>query len=117
MEAWANNMSRIYGAAAGVIGLEKTARKNHSETVEKHIDAIEKNWKSIATFLKVELPSSEYISSLLKKLGIPMMPDQLGVDRKMLIDSFIAAKELRQRYGLFQLLFDLGVLDEYAMSI
>ena len=118
LDSWEKNMIRAYGAAAtGVIELEKAAHKNTPAEVEKRIDFLEGNWDMIITTIKAALPSSKVISALLKQLGIPESPSLIGVDDQILVDSIIAAKELRQRYGLLQMLFDLGIIEELAIEI
>ena len=49
---------------------------------------------------------------LLKDVGAIYSPKELGVDRELFRDSLIVAKEIRKRYGIMQLLDDLGMLEE-----
>lgn len=46
-----------------------------------------------------------------------MKESQLGIDRELFIKSFIAAKDIRRRYGVLQLLEDIGKLEEAAEAI
>ncbi|MCI2200049.1 MAG: sn-glycerol-1-phosphate dehydrogenase, partial [Clostridium sp.] len=54
----------------------------------------------------------ENIIGTLKKCGAVWNPRDIGIDRELFIKSFAAAKDMRKRYGIFQLLEDIGKLDE-----
>ena len=47
-------------------------------------------------------------------LDAPTNPLELGIDRGMVADSIMVAKEVRNRYTLLQLLWDLGLLEDMA---
>ncbi len=111
---WEEEIRGAYGPAAeGVIELEKTAGKNDPAKVLQRIDAMEAHWEEICGLLKA-LPSSEYVEGLLRDLQSPALPGDIDVDRKMLKNTFLYCKEVRARYTIWQLLWDLGVLDEIS---
>ncbi|MCB6603919.1 sn-glycerol-1-phosphate dehydrogenase, partial [Erysipelatoclostridium ramosum] len=51
--------------------------------------------------------------AILKSVEAPYCPEQIDIDEAMAKDSVILAKEVRVRYGLLQLLWDLGLLEDY----
>ena len=57
------------------------------------------------------------LEGILGDLEAPVSPAQLEIDRYMVKDSVMVAKEVRNRYTLLQLLWDLGILEEMAEEI
>jgi glycerol-1-phosphate dehydrogenase [NAD(P)+] len=105
---------RFEGAADGVIALEKKAGKNNIEAGLQRIDVIESKWNEIKKVINEEMPSAEYVTDLLKSVNSPYRPEQVGIDEQLTHDAVILAKEVRVRYGLLQMLWDLGKQEEYA---
>ena len=105
---------RFEGAAAGVLALEKKTGKNNIEKALKRIDLIEETWPDIKAVIEQELPQPEEVSAILKSVEAPYCPEQIDIDEAMAKDSVILAKEVRVRYGLLQLLWDLGLLEDYS---
>ncbi len=115
--AWEETMHRVYGPAApGVIEMEYKAKKNDCAGRLARIDAIETNWQQIEALLKA-LPSSESIMRILKGLSSPCLPGEIGVDKQLLKDTFMYCKEIRARYTILQLLWDLGLLDSISDAV
>ena len=54
---------------------------------------------------------------MLKHLGAPYEPWQLGVDDQMFQNSILFAKDLRNRYGLLQILYDTQLNHSFADAI
>lgn len=115
--AWENTMREIYGEAAdGVIDMEKKAHKNDTEGRLVRLDTIEKNWDAICEQLK-NLPSAEYVKELLEGLGVPADPTLIDVDHDTLKNTMMYCKEVRPRYTLFQLMWDLDILDKVSDDV
>ena len=74
------------------------------------IDAIQSHWEEI-TALLAELPGSAEVMELLRSLQSPCLPEEIGVDGRLLRDTLLYAKEVRPRYTLLQMAWDLGVLE------
>ncbi|MGX8835581.1 sn-glycerol-1-phosphate dehydrogenase [Amedibacillus sp. YH-ame6] len=112
---WEEKVTSCFeGASEGVLALEKKAGKNNIEEACKRLDVIASRWKDIQTLIEQELPQPEKVVEILKSVEAPYRPDQVGIDKKMVKDSLLLAKEVRVRYGLLQLLWDLGLLEEYS---
>lgn len=112
---WRADIERAYGPAApGVFKLEQTTHKNSVEKVVERLVALEANWTALCAFVEAELPAPEAIASYLKAVGGPVRPAEFGVEPADVADAVRFAKELRNRYGLLQMLFDLGLRDAYA---
>ena len=110
--AWKAEMERAYrGAAPMVIALERKAHKNAPERLLKRLESIETCWDDIVS-LAAKTPASEAIKAVLEGLGAPVRPDQVGVCRKYVEDGIMYCKELRDRYTILQLLWDIGRLED-----
>lgn len=116
-EKWEACIQKTYKAAsASVISLEKTAYKNAPDQVIRRIDILETGWSRIIAVM-AKLPPSDTIKDILLSLQAPADPIAVGIDRETFINSFLYAKDLRNRYGLLQLLYDLGLGEEIAASV
>ena len=114
LKSWEDEIKNVYfNASQGVINLEKESYKNSSENVLKRIDYYENHWNEIKDFVAKNLPSSTYISSILEKLNAPTKYEDIEVSKEMYRNSVIYAKELRNRLGLLQILYDLKISDYY----
>ena len=114
---WEDEIRRSYGLAAQeAIDLENKSDKNGTEGRLKRINRMEEHWKEIIAQLDT-LPSSEELRTLLTGIGCPCTPAEIGVDRSLLKDTFMFCKETRPRYTIFQVCYDLDVLDELSDRI
>ena len=50
-------------------------------------------------------------------LGLPTTAAELGISKGELKEAFIMAKDIRDKYVLGRLLWDLGLLDEIADEV
>lgn len=117
-DAWMANMRRTYDAAAeGVIALEKKEKKNDPEQVLKRLETVRDHEAEIKEMIRALIPSSELVTGILKDMDAPTCAADLGIDREMTRDCVVVAKEVRNRYTLLQLLWDLGILEEMAEEI
>ena len=115
--AWEREIREAYGPAAeGILVLEQQAQKNAPAGRLRRIDAMEINWGRIQALLAA-LPPSETVMALLRSLEAPCFPSEIGVDRTMLKRTFLYCKEVRARYTLLQLLWDLALLDPLSDEV
>ena len=113
-DTWNSEIRRTYLAAADeVIRLEETTGKNSSEKWQKRIDSIREHWDEIRLCMKA-LPSVKEAEHYLTAAGCPTRPSEIGLDRDIVKDSILYAKELRDRYTILQLLWDLDLLEAFA---
>ena len=110
IDEWEEEMKRAYrGGAPMVIELEKKAKKNDPKGLLKRLDVIEAKWDEIQK-LAASAVSYRQIKDILEKLGAPTRPEQVGVCRQYVSDGILYAKELRDRYTILQLLWDIDEL-------
>ena len=91
--------------------MEQKAKKNDTEGRLKRLQVMEAHWDEIIALLN-ELPVSETVSGLLKELGAPGTPSEIGVDKEILRNTLLYCKEIRARYTILQMLWDLGMLED-----
>ena len=112
--AWEREIRAHYGAAADeVVAMEHKAGKNAVEGRLARIDSMQRNWDAVRAQLKT-LPTSASVRALLRDIGCPCTPADIGVDNELLMDTFRYCKEIRARYTVFQTVYDLGLLDELS---
>lgn len=115
--AWENQIRAAYGPAAqGIVDMEKKAQKNETRARLNRIDIMESHWAEITELLE-ELPASETVMDLLKSLDTPYLPEQIDVDPAMLRNTFLYCKEVRARYTILQMVWDLGLLEPLAEQV
>ena len=111
--AWSEELRSFLGKGAeSMIALEE---KEHKYDIEKHkarLQVIVDNWDNIIQILNEELPSYGYIKKLFEQLGIPTTMKENGLDEKILPMTFKASKDIRDKYVLSRLCWDLGICDE-----
>ena len=115
--AWEQEIHAAYGVAApGVIAVENKAKKNETAGRLARIDAMEAHWDEIMELLNA-LPSSQEVMDVLRSLESPCMPGEIGVDGELLKNTFMYCKEVRARYTLLQMLWDLDLLDSLSDEV
>ena len=50
----------------------------------------------------------------MKNAGMPTTPEEIGVSKADTIDAFICSRDVRAKYQLSTLLWDIGYMDEFA---
>jgi len=115
---WVKCIEKTYKTAApDIIALEEMAQKNSIEKYNKRIQIIKSKWNDIIRTIEKIVPSAKEIEEILKKVDAPVNPLQVGVDSNTVLNSIIFAKEIRNRYTILQLLWDLGLLEEFALYV
>lgn len=116
--SWEEILRKFLGKSAeAMIELEKKEGKYRKETHPARFQIIEKNWKEILQIIDEELPSSEEMAKLLNILNIPTDLSSIGVDTQCARTTFQATKDIRDKYVLSRLAWDLGILDELAEQL
>ena len=116
-EQWESEIRQVYEAAAdGVLTLEQEAGKNRKDNVLARLDEMEAKWPAFLEMVE-KLPDADVIIGYLKDLDAPYTPAAIDVDDEMVTNAVLYAKDLRNRLGLLQILFDLGWNQEYAAEL
>lgn len=113
-ETWEKEIRRCYrDSAEGIIELEKRAKKNDPDSLLKRLSDIEKKWDEIQALAKTAPKASE-IYHVLEEMEAATVPADVGISREYVYDSIRYGKELRDRYTILQLMWDIGELDAAA---
>ena len=117
-EAWERRIRDYYGEAAeGIIALEAKAQKNDVAKRNERLAVMKEHWAVIQQMIRDDLPKIEEMIDLMTSLKAPVEPEEMGVSRQRAVEAVEVAKEVRDRYTLLQILWDLGLSDKYAQEI
>ena len=78
---------------------------------------MKEKWPEIQKLITKEIPSGTKMEEMMAALGEPVNPEQLGISSELVYDAVILAKEVRNRFTILQVLWDLGLLEEYARKV
>ena len=116
--AWEQTLREFLGKSSeAMIALEKKEGKYRKDTHPARFQIIANNWDRILQIMDEELPSSAEIAKLLDTIGISKDLSAIGVDTQCARTTFKATKDIRDKYVLSRLAWDLGIIDELAESI
>lgn len=114
-DAWADNIRRVFGSTAdGIIAAAEATGRNDREKRLARAKLIVDNWDRILEIMKEELPEYEQMHSLMVKAGMPMRPEEIGYSVTDTVDALVCSRDVRDKYLLSSVLFDIGYLDEAA---
>ena len=112
-ENWKAELRAFLGnSAETMIEQERRERKYDISTHSARFDRIAAHWDSILQILEEELPSMEVLSQLLDTIGISKDLSTLNIDSEVAKMTFQATKDIRDKYVLSRLAWDLGIMDE-----
>lgn len=113
LEDWNTQLRKFLGSSAEtMIQLEKKEGKYRKDTHEARFRLIAENWEKILKILQEELPEYEELCKLVDTVGISRDLEDIGVSREDARITFRATKDIRDKYVLSRLAWDLGILDE-----
>ena len=112
-EDWSKKLRQFLGRGAdSMIALEKDEKKYDVTRHGKRLEHILANWDAILKIIEEELPSYQEISDLLDAIQAPKTLAQMGIQEELLPMLFACTKDIRDKYVLSRLGWDLGILDE-----
>ena len=107
-DAWSETLRNFLGRSAEtMIALEEKEGKYCKKAHSARFETIQRTWPAIVQIIEDEIPSYETLSHLLNILGIP----ELAIDKETARLSFLATKDIRDKYVLSRLAWDLGICD------
>ena len=95
-----------------MIVLEEKEGKYDLTAHQKRLKTILSHWEDIRRIVAEELPSSAELSALLDTLGAPKTMEDIGLSATDLPLTFAATRDIRDKYVLSRLCWDLGVTEE-----
>ena len=115
LDAWFEKLRTLLGKGAeSMIALEGKEGKYNKDTHASRLRFIVDNKDKILEIVNEELPTVKELDALYERVGIPKSLTDIGTTEDLLPDVLAASKDIRDKYVLPRLLWDLGILDEYA---
>ena len=110
LSAWnAHLRERLGEGAEAMIRLEVKEGKYDPAKHALRLERIIGNWRRIRE-IAGELPPSAELEAYMKKIGHPTSFAEIGVSQEDEREAFLTAKDIRDKYVLGRLLWDLGLL-------
>ena len=111
-DAWKEELRAFLGnSAETMIAQEAKEKKYDKSTHPARFARIIENWEAILQILSEELPTYRVFSEILDTIGISKDLQTIGVDSQTARLTFKATKDIRDKYVLSRLAWDLGMLD------
>ena len=115
---WEAQVRRIFGKTADeIIRIENATHKNSKERFEKRIENILSKWDVIVRAMEDELPNFSDLYETMKQTGMPLTPSDLNIPKKDVVDAFLGARDIRDKYLCCSLIWDLGLTDDFAQFV
>ena len=95
-----------------MIELEKMEGKYDKDKHARRLEVILANWDKILQIIEQELPSAAMLEKLLDKLNAPKSIGDMGIEETMMPAILGATRDIRDKYVLSRLLWDLGISPE-----
>jgi len=114
-KAWEARLRRVYGPAAQTLIDHEYSlwHKNDPEAHAQRLGRIIDSWPEIRRAIEA-LPQAENILRLMAETGMPVRPEQIGESPQDVRDALITARDTRDKYLTGSLLWDLGLLEDFA---
>ena len=113
--SWAKELKEFLGTGAdAMIKLEEKEQKYSVQKHEKRLEIILNKWETICKIIREEIPKQVEIERILNKIGAPKTAGEIGTDFK-LSTTLKATKDIRDKYVLSRLLWDLGEIENFLV--
>ncbi|MBR3961328.1 MAG: iron-containing alcohol dehydrogenase, partial [Clostridia bacterium] len=106
----------IGDGAKYMIEREKSEQKFNPSNHKARFDKIEEHWNEILKIIAEELPSASVLESIMKSIELPLEFSGIGIDSKLVCPAFNFTKDIRDKYVLSHLIWDLGITPEELFS-
>ncbi len=101
----------IGGGAEAMIAQDKKEQKYDVAKHAARLEVILANWQQILAIIAT-LPAAKDIEALLHAIDAPTDMEEIGLSRDILPLTIMSAKDIRDKYVLPRLMWDLGVIEE-----
>ncbi|HTM98376.1 MAG TPA: sn-glycerol-1-phosphate dehydrogenase [Pedobacter sp.] len=96
------------------IGLQETkAKYSTKEELSEQLILLKEDWKTLKDRLSAQIVSLTEAKRRLALVGAPTEPEQIGISRERLRETFISAQFIRRRYTILDLAVRTGYLDQW----
>jgi len=91
--------------------LETKAKEIDTTALREQLEQLRRLWPTLRRRLSAQLMSFAELKKTLQTVGSPVEPEQIGISRARLKDSFRRAFFIRRRFTVLDLAFRTGMLD------
>ncbi len=110
---WSETLRAFLGKGAeSMIALEAKEKKYDTALHAERLDKIIDQWDAILEIVSQEIPTVEELKALYGKVGLPGTLEQIGEEEKLLPTILRCTKDIRDKYVLSRLAWDLGIEEE-----
>ena len=114
-EAWFEELTSFLGKGArDMIAQDEREQKYAPGKHEARLAVILDRWDELTAIMEEEIPSAAWVEELLTRIDCPLSPEAWGGSSTLLPTAFKATKDIRDKYVLSRLAYDLGILEELA---
>ena len=108
-------VKHIFGKTADqIIAIEDKTHKNDPARHAKRLNNIIDHWDDILKIAQEELPDAKWLHDAMAATGMPMTPADLGISQEDVVNAFVGARDIRDKYLSCSLIWDLGMTDEFV---
>lgn len=109
---WSEQLRTFVGKGAeAMIALEAKEKKYDLGKHAARLEVILEKWDDILRIIDEELPSVEEFEAILDSIEAPKTLEAIGLDSSTLAMTLKSTKDIRDKYVLPRLLWDIGELD------
>lgn len=110
---WSSVLRKFLGKGAdSMIALEATEKKYDLQSHKQRLEIILAHWDTITGIVREELPSAQALAAVLDTIQAPKTLAEIGISPDLLPTIFKATKDIRDKYVLSRLAWDLGIIDQ-----
>ncbi len=110
---WQSEAKKYFGKTSeAIIKIEEREHKYSADGHAKRLEKITENWDGILECMKQELVNAEYLYGIFKQIDFPLTPEDIGESKQSAEAAFLHTRDIRDKYILSRLSFDLGIDSE-----
>ena len=114
LEKWNEQLEAFVGPGAkAMIAEEEKAGKYDACKHAARLERIIANWDGILAVIN-KLPTYDQMLQFMTELGAPISAEEFGVTPEQIRTTFTMTKDIRDKYVVSRLLWDLGLLEDAA---
>lgn len=95
--------------------VEVRAKYVPKEALRERLMTLRNQWAPLRERLRAQLIPSSELRDLLQRAGCPVTPEEIGLMPDQVRESMVAARLIRRRYTVLDLVLELGIRDEIVL--
>ena len=112
LDKWNEELREFLGKGSiAMIELEKKEKKYDAKKHRERLETIIERWDRIVQIIDEEVPTLSELDQLYDLIGLSKSPEVFGIKNDLIPMTFKASKDIRDKYVLSRLLWDLGVIN------